>query len=158
MLLVVVGMASATTASKKKKANNDTMSFRYDVEYIQSIGDGIVSVKVWSYSKRASIAEEQCRKNAVHAVIFKGFAGQGAAQPPICRDFNAYETHKEFFDAFFAESGPWAQYASSMVGDSRESRKVGKAHKVGIVVNVNKKMLRQHLEKAGMARGLASGF
>jgi hypothetical protein len=41
---------------------------------------------------------------------------------------------------------------------SAEVRKVGKEYKVGVVVTVNKDMLRKHLEEAGIVRGLGSGF
>ena len=56
----------------KKKADRDTEQFRYEIDYEKTAGEGIVSVKVSSMSKKPNIAEEQCKKNAVHGVIFKG--------------------------------------------------------------------------------------
>ena len=58
-------------------------------------------------------------------------------------------------------TAPQAQAVSPVPGNiwgSMEAMKVGKEYKVSATVSVNVKLLRQHLEKAGVIRGLASGF
>lgn len=147
-------------AGKKKKADEDTYRFRYDIEYSKTAADGLLMVKVWSYSPKADIAEEQCRKNAVHGVLFKGYAAStsSASQKPLVKDASLESTKADFFHAFFAEQGPYMRYVSAVLDGSTEVRKVGKEYKVGVVVTVNKDMLRKHLEEAGIIRGLSSGF
>ena len=157
MIMLVCGSAYA---DKRKKLNEDTANFRYDIEYCKSAADGMVMVKVWSYSKRSDLALEQSRKNAVHGVIFRGYTGTTAAssQRPLVSDPTVESTKADFFNVFFGEDGPYMRYVSTVMDGSEEVRKVGKEYKVGVVVTVNKDMLRKHLEEAGIVRGLSSGF
>lgn len=150
-------IAYAGNKKKQKKADEDTQNFRYELEYIKSAGTGLANVKVWSYSKKPHIAAEQTKKNAIHGVIFKGYAGSGATQPALVRDAAGMSTHPEFFEAFFAEGGDYMRYVVNAVG-TPEVMKVGKEYKVSQIIQVNTAQLRKHLEQAGIIRGLASGF
>ena len=143
-LLVMALCMPASAGLRQKKANKDTNQFRYEIECAGNAIQGTYLVKVWSYSKTASIAENQCRKNAVHGVIFKGYGG--------------VETQfEEYFKSFFSDGGEFQKYASIMSGTT-ETVKVGKEYKVGCVVSVRKDDLRRALEAAGIIRGLSTGF
>lgn len=157
---MVMLACTAVYADKKKKLNEDTDRFRYDIEYCKTAADGMVVVKVWSYSKRSDLAMKQCRKNAVHGVIFRGYAGDGASSHrPLVSDPTIESTKAQFFKAFFDdEVGEYMRYVGTMTDGSAEIRKVGKEYKVGVVVTVSKDMLRKHLENAGIVRSLSSGF
>ena len=74
-LLVAACCVPAFAGISQKKANKDTNQFRYEIECAGNAIQGTYLVKVWSYSKKANVAENQCRKNAVHGVIFKGYGG-----------------------------------------------------------------------------------
>lgn len=162
ILIVTMVVLACTTvyADKKKKLNEDTNRFRYDIEYCKTAADGMVMVKVWSYSKRSHLAMKQCRKNAVHGVIFRGYAGEGSSSHrPLVSDPTIESTKAAYFEAFFDdENGEYMRYVGSMTDGSAEIRKVGKEYKVGVVVTVSKDMLRKHLENAGIVRSLSSGF
>lgn len=148
-------------ADKQQKADAETDKFRYDIEYARPAGDGMCQVKVWSYSKKSRIAAEQCRKNAVHGIIFKGYTtgdGTGASQRPLVKSANVLQERADFFVPFFEDGGNYRQYVSEVTDGSMEVRKVGKQYKVGVVVTISKDLLRKHLEEAGIIRGLASGF
>ena len=157
--LLVVAMCAPVFAGAKQKANKDTNQFRYEIECAGNAIQGTYLVKVWSYSKKAAVAENQCRKNAVHGVIFKGYGGgQGCvSQRPMANNPGVEAQFKEYFDKFFAEGGEYQKYASIMSGTT-ESVKVGKEYKVGVVVSVRKDDLRKALEAAGVIKGLNSGF
>ena len=158
-LLVVACVLSSCTAARQKKANTDTNQFRYEIECAGNAIQGTYLVKVWSYSKTPSIAENQCRKNAVHGVIFKGYGGgRGCvSQRPLANTPGAENQHKDYFDSFFANGGEFQKYAS-IIGGSTEVVKVGKEYKVGVIVSVRKDDLRKALEAAGIIRSLNSGF
>lgn len=159
VLTMVMLACSSAYADKKKKLNEDTNCFRYDIEYCKTAADGMVMVKVWSYSKRSDLAMQQCRKNAVHGVIFRGYTGgSSAVQYPLVTDPTIESIKADYFNAFFSDEGPYMRYIGSVMDGSAEVRKVGKEYKVGVVVTVNKTMLRKHLEDAGIIRGLSSGF
>ncbi|MBQ4393726.1 MAG: hypothetical protein II825_00305 [Paludibacteraceae bacterium] len=158
--LLVVALALPVSAGiRQKKANKDTNQFRYEIECAGNAIQGTYLVKVWSYSKKASVAENQCRKNAVHGVIFKGYGGgQGCvSQRPMANQPGIENQYKDYFNSFFAEGGEFQKYASIMEGTT-EIVKVGKEYKVGVVVSVRKDDLRKALEAAGIIRGLNSGF
>ena len=162
MLLSLLALALFLPVSagiRQKKADKDTRQFRYEIECAGNAVQGTYLVKVWSYSKKASIAENQCRKNAVHGVIFKGYGGgQGCvSQRPLANQPGAETQFEEYFNSFFAEGGEFQKYASVMEGTT-ETVKVGKEYKIGCVVSVRKDDLRKALEAAGVIRGLNSGF
>ncbi|MBO7456394.1 MAG: hypothetical protein J6T71_01055, partial [Paludibacteraceae bacterium] len=158
-LLVVALTLPASAGIRQNKANKDTNQFRYEIECAGNAIQGTYLVKVWSYSKKASVAENQCRKNAVHGIIFKGYGGgQGCvSQRPMANQPGIENQYKDYFNSFFAEGGEFQKYASIMEGTT-EIVKVGKEYKVGVVVSVRKDDLRKALEAAGIIRGLNSGF
>lgn len=158
-LLVVVMCLPSCRSLRQKQANADTKQFRYEIECGGNAIQGTYLVKVWTYSKHPGVAENQCRKNAVHGVIFKGYGGgQGCvSQRPLASDPGAETQFKTYFDSFFADGGEFQKYASIM-GGTTETVRVGREYKVGVVVSVRKDDLRKALEAAGIIRGLNSGF
>jgi len=157
MVLACVGMVAMAGNRKQKKADADTESFRYELESVETAGSGYVNVKVWSYSRRPSIAIEQCKKNAVHGILFKGSTGTGGTHRPLVKDPAAQSDHAEFFTAFFAEDGDYMRYVTNAIG-TPETTKIGKEYKIAVYVKVNEGELRRHLEKANIIRSLNSGF
>ena len=157
LLFVLAGVTALTLSAKDKKATAAADAFHYDVEYVKTTGDGIAQVKVGSYAKKANVATSEIRKDAVHAVIFKGYAGTGAGVRPLAKDPDVQFTKADFFNQFFG-GNDWERYVSDVQTGSMEAMKVGKEYKGSATVSVNVKLLRQHLEKAGVIRGLASGF
>lgn len=154
-LLVVAG----ASASSRKLKNSDTQKFQYEIEGVNNGLQGSYLVKVWSYSARPKADLETCKKNAVHGVIFKGYAGTQNARPqrPLIADPGTELEHAEFFDLFFKDGGEYNKYVTITAG-SQEIVKVGKQYKIGLVVSVSKDALRKALEKAGVARSLSAGF
>lgn len=161
LLTIVLSLSLLSLgAMKQRKADKDTENYRYDIEYAKTGSNGNIVVKVWSYSKRTRIGIEQCKKNAVHGVLFKGYAsaGGGTAQKALVKDPTAEVKNAEFFDAFFSDGGPYMKYVSAAANSTVDVVKVGKEYKSGVVVTVSKDQLRSDLESAGIIKGLASGF
>ncbi len=150
-------------ARAKKKAMRDMEAFRYEIECVGTGVQGTYLIKVWTYSKKPKVAIEQSKKNAVHGVIFKGFAGGGrgcTSQQPLA-PAEAEDNFADFFDKFFADGGDYMKYvALSNDGsiDSEDRLKVGKEYKIGVVVSVMKDKLRKDLENAGIVKPLDAGF
>ncbi|MFZ4583434.1 MAG: hypothetical protein ACOYM7_12355, partial [Paludibacter sp.] len=135
----------------------------YEIEGVDIGAQGTYLVKVWSYSKRPSVATEQAKKNAVHGIIFKGFVGRTGVpgQRPLTTNANVEQEKKEFFDNFFADGGKYMKFVT-VSGDgsvaAEDRMKVGKRYKIGVIVSVNVSELRKDLEAAGIIRSLNSGF
>lgn len=145
------------------KANKDTRNFRYEVEAVGEGVEGTYLLKVWTYSKSAKVSITQSKKNAIHAVIFQGFAGsnQISGQPPLCSNSNAEIQFADFFNNFFADNGPYLKYVS-VSGDGSvaagDRLVVGKEYKIGVIVSVRKDLLKKELVEAGIIKTINSGF
>lgn len=164
MICLAFAMVSNAQLNKQKKANEDTEAWKYEIECVGIGKPGTKVIKVWSYSKKASIANGQAKKNAVHGLIFQGYSGGGqgcTSQKALASDPAVAHQKKEFFDDFFADGGKYMKFVSHS-GDSTPEVigvKLKKyKYKVGVVVTVNTNDLRKDLEAAGIIRGLSSGF
>lgn len=157
---ILVCFVCCQMSAQKAAANRETNQFVYDIECAGNGAQGTYLVKVWSYSSSKKVAREQSSKNAVHGVVFKGFAGGDGcvAQRPIAGNPGAEMDHADYFKSFFADGGEYRKYAN-VVNGTDEIVKVGPTrYKVGVVVSVRKDDLRKALEAAGVVRGLSSGF
>jgi hypothetical protein len=173
MLLLMVIFSSSLLAQKraKKNADEDTENWRYEIECEGVGSNGIYLIKIFSYSFNKDVAIEQSKKNAIHGVIFKGIpeGDRGCvSQPALARNSNLEQEKVDYFDAFFEEGGKYQKFVNLTTdgavkaGDRYEIGGSGlfrrKEYKIGIVVSVNKALLRKELEDAGILRGLSSGF
>ena len=162
-LLAVVAFAFNANAQAKKKADKDTKNWRYEIEAVQQGVAGTYLIKVWSYSKKPDVAIDQAKKNAVHGIIFRGYAGTDRVpgQSPLTNNPNIEEEKADFFDAFFADGGKYMKFVS-VTNDgavaAEDRMKVGKEYKVGVLISVRKEELRKDLENAGIIKGLSAGF
>ena len=107
----------------------------------------------WSYE-----TEREAKKNAVHAVIFRGIpAGNGATAQPALRTGELTPAESAFFDTFFQSE--YQRYISSVASGSIQVIKTGRnEYKIGYVISVSKDNLRKYLEDQGIVKGLSSGF
>lgn len=153
---LIFGFSLPAHAGKKK---DNTYNYRYEVQCSAVALDGEYAVGVWSYSKSKKYDPSLAGKNAVHGVIFKGIAGkQGCpSQPALITDPSARETKADFFKKFFADGGDYAKYVISVSSTVDRVRMKG-GWKFHSNVQVAKDQLRKDLEKAGIVRGLSSGF
>lgn len=149
----------ASFAGSKQKANADTEKFRYEIECAGNGVQGSYLVKVWSYSRKPAVATEQCKKNAVHGVIFKGYPGKDGCVPQraLASNPGVEFEYADYFNSFFEDGGEYMKYVQ-VTGAGKESIKVKKEYKVGVVVTVSKDALRKALEQAGVIKSLSSGF
>jgi hypothetical protein len=161
---ILMSCASVSAQKRaKKKAMRDMEDFRYEIECVGVGSQGTYLLKVWSYSKKPKVAIEQCKKNAIHGVIFKGFGSgaQGCTTQKPFADASVEDAKIDFFEGFFNDGGDYMKYVA-VSGDGEiqaEDRiKVGKEYKIGVVVSVMKDKLRKDLETAGVIKALDSGF
>lgn len=164
-LVVSMLAGNSALAQAGRKADKDTKKWRYEVQCVGVGNEGTKLIKVFSYSKKANVAIEQAKKNAIHAMIFQGFNGDASSgcptQKPLTSNPALEQEKADFFDAFFADGGKYMKFVS-VSGDGtiapEDRMKVGKEYKIGVVVSVMYDLLRKDLEAAGIIRGLSSGF
>ena len=158
ILLPLTAMIWAQAVAKNK-ANKDTRHWRYELQpAVGQAQQGCVIVRVWSYSKNATVATAQAAKNAVHGIIFTGYAPSADAQrlpgrKPLIDDPDAEDKFETYFTDFFADGGLYQRYVS-LIGNGVPDQvmKVGKEYKVGLIVTVMVDELRQRLETDGVLK------
>ena len=147
--------ASCGSASRLSKADTP---WTYEIESVGVGADGTYAIRVWSYYKNAKMPLEVAKRNAVHAVIFKGVpAGNGAASQPPLKTDAVTASDSVFFGNFF--QGKYQDYINSVASGSLRILKLrAREYKIGYVVSVAKDNLRKYLEDQGVIKGLSSGF
>ena len=162
LLLFALTMLCTSTMAK-----DDDPGYDYELSLAKenvSATAGFKVFKVWSYAKKKeSITNEIGMRNAIHGLLFKGLAaadsGTQGTVPPIVPD--GYESHKEYFDAFFA-SGEYKQYIQLTSRGAQQAGDVvklgNKRWMVGLLVQVNVNALRKRMEKDGIAQGVRGIF
>lgn len=165
LVVLLVSTTMIVSAQRRKKANRDTEQWRYEIQGLSTGAEGTYLVKVFSYSKKPQIAIEQAKKNAIHGIVFKGFAGKNRSCPsqkPLVRDANTEEEHKDFFKNFFADGGKYMKFVSLSTDGAiaaQDRMKIGKKkYKIGVIVSVSKDALRKYLEQKGIIKSLSSVF
>jgi hypothetical protein len=155
-VLALFIMSLAVNANPAKE--DDSGDLRYDIECAGAGTEGTYLVKVWAYTKKPKISSDQLKKKAVHGVLFKGFAGKSGCTSQKPLSTTPQSANAEYFKEFFADKGDYLKYAT-IVSTGPEVVKIGKKdYKVGMTITVIKDQLRKDLEKAGVIKGLASGF
>jgi hypothetical protein len=136
--------------------------WRYDIDCAGAGATGTYLVKIHVYAKKSGVSVDEFKKNAVHGVLFKGYSGNAVAgctsQKALVSNPATYQDRIDFFNIFFqTKGGDYLKYAT-VVSNTPEVVKTGKEYKVSMIVSVAKDMLRSDLEKAGVIKGLSSGF
>ncbi len=161
--LALVALIATSCATSKKAADADTKSFRYELEAMPTGTQGTYLVKVWTYTSDPKLPMDRAKKNAVHGVIFKGFAGKPGipGQVALVSNASVQQEKASYFDKFFETGGEYLKYAniaSNGAIAAEDIVRVGKEYKVAVVVSVNVASLRKALETAGIIRSLDAGF
>lgn len=164
-LLALVAVSTGVAFGQKKakaKADADTQAYRYEVEQTSvAAATGEVNLMVYGYSTKPAVAEEQTKKNAVHACIFKGLPAApnkpGSQRKPLLMDAQQEAAQAAFFANFFREGGEYMRFVV-MTGGYPKTMKMKKEYKVGVPVKVKYAELRKYLEQNKVIRSLTTGF
>lgn len=159
IFLVLCFSLNGQTRNQKKAAGY--VIGNYEVECMGTGMDGTQLVKVWGFGKNPNDAIYQARKNAVHAVLFKGIIGgkPGCMQSPLVNKPGAEVQHADYFNNFFSDGGSYLRFCSQTGDGSVDRIKIDKkTYKVGVIVSVMHAQLRRELEAAGIIQQLGQGF
>lgn len=108
LALAVVALLFAACGAHRSQAYYD-----YESKVIQAHGDGSYVIRAWGRGRNAAHSYEVAQKQALQDVIFSGVQAQSSNiehLKPLCYDMNAREKYEDYFNAFFAEKGPWKQF------------------------------------------------
>jgi hypothetical protein len=164
LFLSLLGLPYLCSSQTKKKADPEADEWRYEIE-AEGVGtQGTYQVKVWSYSSEPETITELAKKNAVHGIIFKGFADKNRVkgQKSLAPGPDLEQEKSVFFTDFFKTNGKYLEFVT-LANDGAlapEDRiKIGKKqYKIALVLSVNVAALRKYLEDSAIIKGLSSGF
>lgn len=113
-----------TVYCNAQKKNESGAYYDYNVRCLGVEMDGTATLESYGKGRNYWDAVEQAKKNAVHAVIFKGIKeGNGGCNSQALLFSSSPETEYEsYFVAFFADDGPYSDYIS--LKDERIARKL----------------------------------
>ena len=141
------------------------MVLNYEVEPVKVGATDTYLVKVWSFSNdmKWEKLEALAKRNAVHAIIFRGFSSKNNVNGVNALAWNKpnlEQTHKEFFDSFFMAGGRYLEYADMVsVGIAAEDRiKTSNGYKIGLIVSIKQRALKDYLVTAGILESLGGRF
>lgn len=154
MILLPLLIYSCGTTSKVNRADQP---WSYEVESVGVGADGTYVLRIWTYWRTPDLPIEEAKKNAVHAVIFRGIpAGNGATAQPALRSAQLTPEETVFFDSFFQSE--YQRFIGSVNSAILVTQTGKKEYKIGAVMSVSKDSLRRYLEEEGVVKSLSSGF
>ncbi len=168
LLIVPINSLLSQTNSNRRVTEERTRNWQYESICSESGGTGSsYLIQVTSYVGDVRLALNQAKKNAIHAVLFKGVAGNNlgcTAKEPLIIN-GVYNDNFEYFEDFFYNTRQYNQFATAPSGTAESSEKLKrKMNKVTFIISVNVDELRKKLEydkiiePMGAALGGGSGM
>lgn len=168
LLIVPINSLFSQTNSNRRVTEERTRNWQYESICSESGGTGSsYLIQVTSYVGDVRLALNQAKKNAIHAVLFKGVAGNNlgcTAKEPLIIN-GVYNDNFEYFEDFFYNTRQYNQFATAPSGTAESSEKLKrKMNKVTFIISVNVDELRKKLEydkiiePMGAALGGGSGM
>ena len=168
LLIIPINSLFSQTNSNRKVTEERTRNWQYESECFESGGAGSsYLIQVTSYVGDVLLALNQAKKNAIHAVLFKGVAGNDigcTAKEPLIKN-GVYNDNFEYFEDFFYNTRQYNQFATLPSGSAESTEKLKrKMYKATYAISVNVDDLRKKLEydkiiePMGAALGGGSGM
>ena len=146
VFFLVVESIYAQTKRENRMAQDRTRTWQYESICAESGGtESSYLIQVTSYVPDLKLALQQAKKNAIHAVLFKGITGNNlgcSTKDPLIRDSN-YDSNFMYFEDFFYNTLQYNKYATAPSGSAESSEtykiKGKKNFRVTFIISVNAK-------------------
>jgi len=152
--LVVLSMVVTACGSTQMKGAG---AYSYETECIGVEGDGSHTVKGWGSGRNREDAVEQAKKNGLSTVLFKGIRStKGCQAKPILFDPNIREKKEDYFNAFFADVGPYTEFITGEDGSDmhfsvvKGRKKAGDQVTYGVIIRVQRAKLKDRMIEDGI--------
>ncbi len=152
-LAVMSAVVASCGSTQMKGAGNYT----YTTECMGVEGDGSQTVKGWGSGRNREDAIEQAKKNGLRDVLFKGIIStKGCNQKPVLFDPNIREKKEDYFNAFFADQGPFMEFITGEDGSDKHfsvvtgRKKAGDQVTYGVIIRVQRAKLKTRMIQDGI--------
>lgn len=132
----------------------------YQTQCVSLETDGYISLKIWDTKKGANYKPEQARKDAIHAILYSGIAGENGCitQSPLLSKTEEQEKFAAIEKEFFSKTGKWSQFTRDSATETTLPESIGKKEWKVYQVSVSKNELRKFLEEKSIIKSLNTGF
>lgn len=146
MKKILFALCALTGFAISVSAQGGARPINLSVECLGVEMDGSQTLRVAGVGRNRSDAREQCKKNAVWAVIFYGVreGAGGCDVRPLVTEVNAQERYEEYFNRFFADGGPYLKYVS--LRDTKSGSTMHKKDRIGATYYLTVRVLRSKLK------------
>lgn len=128
-------------------------AYTYETECMGTEMDGSQTLKAWGNGRNREDAIEQAKKQGVSDVLFKGirYGRTECNSKPVLFEVNAREKHEDYFNAFFADGGPYKEYITGEDGSDlhfsvvQGRKKSGDQVTYGVTIRVQRAKLKQRM-------------
>jgi hypothetical protein len=151
--IALIGLVITTSSCSRYKSRHTGTAgyYSFQTECLGTEYDGSVTVRAWGKGRYRFDAVDQARKEAVRTILFKNM--RSTNQPgcdlviPLLNSENYLQTHAAFFNDFFKDDGPYANFVSRKdeALASKERKDAKKEATFGVVVRVKRSALRDYL-------------
>lgn len=115
--------------------------------------DGSQTLAVWGNGRNRTDAIEQAKKNGVRDVLFKGISSgkKECNSKPMLMEVNIQQKHEAYFNAFFADGGPYKDYISGEDGSDlhveviKNRKQAGSQETYRVIIRVLGSKLKQKM-------------
>ena len=127
--------------------------YEFETECMGSELDGSQTLAVWGDGRNRADAVEQAKKNGIRDVLFKGISSgkEECKTKPMLIEVNIQQKHEAYFNAFFADNGPYKQYITDRDGSDmhfevvKTRKQAGSQEKYRVIIRVLSPKLKQKL-------------
>lgn len=149
LLFPVLLMLTSCNHSQRKLAGY----YEFQSECLGSELDGTQTLAVWGDGRNRTDAIEQAKKNGIRDVLFKGISSGKAEcnSKPLLYEVNIQQKKEAYFNAFFADGGPYKEYITSQDGSDlhfeviKTRKQAGSQEKYRVIIRVLAPKLKQKL-------------
>lgn len=153
-VLIILLAASLLLMAFKESSNT------YQTECVSLETDGYVALKIWDTKSGKSYKPEQARKDAIHAVLYAGIAGNNGCttQTALLVKSEDIDKFKKIEKEFFSSKGKWAQFTRSSATETTLPANLGVKNWKVYQVSVSKDALKKYLEEKSILKSINTGF
>jgi hypothetical protein len=163
-LIFIFGLISSFGLYSQSRKESKIAGYTIDNYEVECLGTGKNDTelfKIWGYGRKQDDAVIQAKRNAVHAIIFKGISTgiAGCSSVPIISDINIENNNLEFFNNFFDKDGEYLKYVEITGEGAEDVIKVNtRMYKVSLAVSVNRGRLNSYLIQKKILKAFGSQF
>lgn len=155
LAVAVVSVLSFSCGNPQKSMSG---AYTYETECMGVEGDGSQTLKAWGNGRNREDAIEQAKKTGVRDVLFSGIR-KGRTEcnmKPVLFEVNIREKKEDYFNAFFADGGPYAEFITGEDGSDlhfsvvQGRKKSGDQVTYGVTIRVQRAKLKERMIQDGI--------